>query len=781
MALLQETLQLQEKPESGTKKFSVVGKNVPKVGAIEAVIGKPVYTADLIPSELLYVKAVRSPQVHAVVKNIDTSAASASPDVVSVLTWKDIPGVNDAGSILSDRPLLAEDVVRQRGEALAIVVAKTRQAAEDAVKLVKVDYTLLPIVANPVDALKPDSPKVQKQGNLVKHMKIRKGDVGRGFSESDLIVENVYETEFIDGLPLETEAAYSIMEPSGRITCYCSMQNPFDVFNKVVKILGVSEDKLRMIQARTGGGFGPKSDETPIDVAAYVCLATLKTGKPALAQFTRDEAMIVQCKRHPFTITNRTGVMNDGRLVAWESELMEDTGAYVSKGHLVLGRAIFHCTGPYEVPNVKADGYCVLTNNTTAGSTRGFGSPQAHFAAEVQMDLIADKLGVDPVVLRAKNILRPGSLTATSQKIDDPGLEICLKKAVEASEWYQKREHYQQLNRRDDSSVKSGIGIALVYHGNTLGPEGGDSTTVHVRITPEGKAVIETGLTDFGAGGTTSLAIVVAESLGLPYADVVVEWPDTSQISNSGPSVASRITVIGGRAALDAAQKIREKLKPVAADMLNCDESFLVFDDGQVYSRLAPERKITFKELAIQCTRRGEELKTVGYYEAPPTVWDTETGQGDLYNQYTFGALVAEVEVDTDTGFITVKKLTAAYDAGRVINPLGLLGVCEGGSIMGIGYAIMEKIVSDNGVIVNSTLHTYWVPTILDCPDTISTIEVESAGPIGVFGAKAMGEIPIVPTAPAIANAVANAIGVHLKEIPMTPPKILAVLSDIKF
>ncbi len=771
----QQAIQLGEMKEA--ESFSVVGKKVPKVGVLEAVLGKPAYTADLVSGELLYVKAVRSPYVHASIQNLDTSGCTANHDVVRVLTWRDIPGANDAGSILSDRPLLAQDKVRQRGEALAIVVAKTRQAAEDAANLIKITYAPLPVVTNPVDALKPDAPKVQEQGNLVKHMKIRKGNVERGFSESDLIVENTFRTEFMDGLPLETEVAYSYLEPNGRITCVCSMQNPFDVYDKVAKILGVPEGKLRMIQAKTGGGFGPKSDETPIDVAAYACLATLNTGKSALAQFTRDESMIIQCKRHPFTIRNKTGVKNDGRLIAWESELIEDTGAYISKGHLVLGRAIFHCTGPYEVPNVKADGYCVLTNNTTAGSTRGFGSPQAHFAAEVQMDMIADKLGMDPVVFRAKNILRPGTSTATNQKIEDPGLEICLEKVVEKSDWYRRRRDYEQCNERN-GSLKKGIGIALLYHGNTLGPEGGDSTTVYISITPDGKAVVETGLTDFGAGGTTSLPIVVAEVLGLHYDEVKLEQPDTSRISNSGPTVASRVTVIGGRAAFDAAQKIKEKLKPAAAAMLHCDESLLIFREGSVYSRAMPGRRIAFKDLVTESLNRGTELKAVGYYSAPPTIWNAETGQGALYNQYTFGALVADVEVDTQTGFIKVRELTPAYDVGKVINPLGLLGVYEGGSIMGIGYGIMERIVSNNGTIMNPTLHTYWIPTIMDCPDKINSIEVESAGPIGVFGAKSMGEIPIVLPAAAIANAVAHATGLRIKQLPMTPDKILAAMGD---
>jgi CO/xanthine dehydrogenase Mo-binding subunit len=769
----QQTAQVQEMAETET--FSVVGKKVAKAGALEAVLAKPTYTADIASGDPLYVRAVRSPYVHASIKAIDASRAENYPGVVAVLTSKDLPGTNDAGSLLSDRPLLAVNEVRHYGEAVALVIANTREAADSAMSLVRFDCAPLPAVTNPIDALKPDAPKVHDTGNLVKHMKIRKGDVEKGFKESDLIVENTFKTEFIDGLPLETEAAFSYLESDGRITCVCSMQSPFDVHAKVAKILAVPKEKLRMIQATTGGGFGPKSDETPIDVAAYASLTVLKTGKSALAQFTRDESMIIQCKRHPFLIKNKTGVNKDGKLVVWESELIEDTGAYISKGHLVIGRATFHCTGPYEVPNVKADGYCVLTNNTIAGSTRGFGAPQAHFAAEVQMDIIANKLGMDPVVLRAKNILRPGSLTATSQKIEDPGLQISLEKAVEASDWYRRRQEYERCNKSNDR-VKKGIGMALLYHGNTLGPEGDDSATVHINITPDGKAIVETGLTDFGTGGTTSLLIVAAEVLGLRYEDVTIQRPDTGRVSNSGPTVASRVTVIGGRAAFDAAQKIKEKLEHIAADLLHCDESMLTFRAGNVYCKTIPNRRISFKDLASECMNRGIQLKAIGYYMAPATKWDEETGQGAPYNQYTFGALVANVEVDTETGFVRVKELTPVYDAGKVINPLALRSVCEGGSIMGIGYGIMEKIVSGEGIIKNPTLHTYWVPTMVDCPEIINNMIVESAGSIGVYGSKSMGEIPAILPAAAIANAVAHAIGVRIREIPITPEKILSAL-----
>lgn len=754
------------------REFLIVGKKVARVDALDAVLGKPLYTADLVSGKTLYVKAVRSKIPHGYIRKIDTSQAASRQGVVKVLTHRDIPGVNDGGSLISDRPLLAFEKVRHVGEAVALVVGESLEAAEEAAEHVEIDYDPLPVVTNPRDAMKPDAPRIQDRDNVVTHFKIRKGDVEKGFKESDVVIERTYRTQFITGLPLETEIAYSFLEDGGRITCIVSTQNLYDVYNKVVKILGVPSEKLRVIQAATGGGFGPKSDETPIDVAAYACLATYFTGKPALAAFSRSEAMTVQCKRHPFEITNMVGARNDGKLLAWRSTLLEDTGAYISKGHLVIGRATFHCTGPYEVPNVWADGYCVLTNNTMAGSTRGFGAPQAHFAAESVLNELAEELGLSPLEIREINMLRPGSLTATSQKIEDDGLLKCYQRAVEASEWEKRVREIQEFNKTN-RVLKKGIGIAMLYHGNTLGPEGDDFATVVTYVERDGKVVVQTGLTEYGTGALTSLAIVTAETLGLPLSMVKLERPDTAAVPNAGPTVASRTTVIGGQAALDAALKIRAMVAQVAAKMLSSNPADLEFRDGLVK---ANGRAVTWNEVVNQCFEENISLRVVGYYMAPPTKWDPETGQGAPYNQYTYGALVAEVTVDTETGMVKVDRLTAAYDVGRAINPLGLVAVYEGGSIMGQGYALMEKIVHDDGVVINPNLHTYIIPTASDAPEEIRSIIVEVKGSMGVFGAKAMGEIPVVLPAASIAAAVANATGIYIRELPLTPQRVLEEL-----
>ncbi|MCS7138323.1 MAG: molybdopterin-dependent oxidoreductase, partial [Candidatus Caldarchaeum sp.] len=433
--------------------------------------------------------------------------------------------------------------------------------------------------------------------------------------------------------------------------------------------------------------------------------------------------------------------------------------------------------GPYEVPNVWADGYCVITNNTMAGSTRGFGAPQAHFAAEMTMNELAEELNMSPLEIREINMLKPGSLTATSQKIEDDGLVRCYRHAVEASEYWRKAREFEEFNRRN-TSIKKGIGIALLYHGNTLGPEGEDFAYVVTRVERGGQVVVQTGLTEYGTGALTSLAIVTAEALGLPISMVKLERPDTAAVPNSGPTVASRTTVIGGQAALDAALKIRAAVASVAAKTLSTDPLKLEFKQGKINADNG--RTISWQEAVDQCFEESIPLKAVGYYIAPATRWDSETGQGAPYNQYTYGALVSEVTVDTETGVVKVDRLTAAYDVGRAINPLGLLAIYEGGSIMGLGYALMEEIVHDGGVLVNPSLHRFVIPTSSEAPQEIRSIIVEVKGSIGVFGAKAMGEIPVVLPAASIAGAVANATGVYIRELPLKPSRVLEELYKAK-
>ena len=751
------------------REFALVGKRIQRLDALDKVLGLPLYTSDLAPKDALKVKVVRSTVPHAIIKRIDTQPARDVPGILAVLTAQDIPGINEAYALLPDRPLLASKKVRCHGEAIAVVAAGDSETAEEAADRVSVEYERLPTVTSPVEAMKSDSVLVHDNGNVAKYLRVRKGDVKEGFRQADVIIENTYRTQFQDPVPLEPEVGMAWVEKDGSITCVGSMQTPYYVQTGVAKVLGLSPDKVRVIQATTGGAFGPKSDEMPVDTCAISALVAQKTGKPAILAYSRRESMIAHTKRHPFVITLKTGAKNDGRLTASEALVVSDTGAYASLGPLVIIRACFHATGPYVIPHVKTDAYCMYTNNTMAGSFRGFGSPQVHFAAESQMDELAKKLDMDPLDLRLKNMLRPGTLTATSQLVDEAcGLEECTRRATETSDWRGKRAGFL----RDHGPFRRGIGIALMYHGNSLGPEGNDYAYVHMLIKPDARVVVRTALTEYGTGAISGLAQVAAETLGLPIHLFELDRPDTASCQETGPTVASRVMVIGGRATQIAAQKLKEKLLVVASDFLQCEPSKLTIRDELVSDIDDPKRAVPFRKVVEECYKRHISLTETGYYVAPKCEFEFENSQGTTYLQYTYGAVVAEIQVDTELGVVKPIKLTAAYDVGRAINPLSVEGQIEGGTIQGLGYGLMEQLIHLDGAVANPALGDYYIPTSLDIPE-IQTIIVEYPGAIGPFGAKAMGEPPVDLPAAALANAVAHATGSRLFDLPLTAEKVL--------
>ena len=752
-----------------SRQLLVVGKSIERVDSVDKLLGKPIYTMDMLPENTLYLKVVRSTHVHALLKRVDVSKARKYPGVVTVVTAQDIPGINESTALLPDKPLLASERIRFAGEPIAAIASHDQTIAEEAVDLVEVDYAPIPSVFSPVDAMKPDAPKVHPEGNIAKHMKLRKGNIEEGFKQAEIIVEETYKSQFQEPVPLETEAGFVIPEPDGSVTCVGSMQSPFHVQTGIAKILSLRPEQVRVIQAATGGAFGPKSDEIPVDVLGMAALVAIKTRKPAALAYTREESMIGHTKRHPFVTTLKTGVKKNGKLTAWEATLLADTGAYASLGPLVIIRACFHATGPYVIPHVKTDAYCVYTNNTMAGSFRGFGGPQAHFAAESHMDAIARKLDMDPVDFRLLNIIKPGSLTATSQVVDEAcGLEECVKRAIDESDWYRKRDQFSKIK----GAKQLGLGIALMYHGNSLGPEGSDYATVHMQIEKDGTVRFRTALTEYGTGAPSGLIQIAAETMHLPVEYFKLDPPDTDYCNDTGPTVASRTITIGGRAAQMVAGNLHEKLKEIAARILKSSPKDVESENGSFFVKTNPERSVPYHDVVRSAYERGVQLKESGTFTAPKCEYDPATSQGTTYLQYTYGAVTAEVEVDTETGQVKVLKMVTAYDIGKAINPLSLEGQIEGGTVQGLGYAIMEELVHKDGVVLNPNLADYYIPTSLDIPE-IKTIIVEYPGHLGPYGAKAIGEPPIVLPAPAIVNAIENAIGVRLTEIPATPDRVL--------
>jgi len=750
----------------------VVGKRFVRLDSLNKVLGEPIYTSDTVPKHALHMKIVRAQIPHGVIKCIDTSRALRRREVRAVITARDIPGINTSACMIPDRPLISHEKVRSTGDIVAAVVADNAIAAEDAAKLVKVKYESLPIITSPLESMSVQTVKLHESGNVVRHMKLTKGNVDEGFKQADVVVENTYSTQFQDATPIEPEAGYAISERDGSVTVVACMQNPHYVRGAVARILGKPEEEVRVIQAATGGTFGTKSDEVAMDICGLTAVASLNTGKPVFLAYSREESMIMHSKRHPFIIKHKTGATKDGKLTVAAVELIADTGAYASNGPLVLVRAMFHATGPYVIPNVKVDAYCVYTNNTIAGSFRGFGNPQAHFAAESQMDELAEKLAMDPLDFRFKNLLRPGTSTATGQVLDESvGLEDCATKVREASGWDRKRKEYASIQGR----FKKGIGVALLYHGNSIGPEGLDHTTARVMIKRRGRVSFSIGLTEYGTGARSGLAQIIAEILGVPLAWVKDEVADTATTQDSGGTFASRTTVMGGRAVSKASQALREKLDTVASELLGCELAQVRIKNGRVSSKIVADNGITFRELVAECQKRGVELSEFAEFTASGVAFDEGTGQGVPYLQYTFGAVIAEVEVDVSLGLVKPLKFTTAYDVGKAVNPLSLEGQIDGGVAQGLGYALMEELVHKNGIVVNPNLADYYIPTSTDVPEVQSFI-VEFPGKLGPYGAKAMGEPPVVATAPALLNAIYDATGVRCKDLPATPEKILLQL-----
>jgi len=758
---------LREKAGKGDLLY--IGENIVRVDSLEKVLGKPVYTADLIPKGTVYAKLFHSSIPHGVIKHMELGAAKSQPGVLGVLTWRDIPGLNESSAILPDRQLYADSIVRSTADILGAVVAETLPAAADAVGRIKVDYERLPAIFDPLEALKPDAIKLHPKGNIARQMRIRKGNVEEGFAKSDIVFEKTYRTQFQDATPLEPEMGLAIPEDGG-MKVIGSMQSPHHTQAAVAKVLKLPPEKVRVIQAVTGGAFGPKSDETPFDVCSTAALAAMKYRRPVFCGLDREESMVMHTKRHPFVITHKTGVTSDGMLVADESKIVGDTGAYASLGVFVIVRATFHTVGAYEVPNVKADSFLVYTDNTYTGSLRGFGGPQAVFAIESQMEELARKLGMDPLEFRLKNMLVPGKRNATNALMDAScGLPQCVEKVVASSDYRRKAPLYGKQR----GGLRRGLGIALLMHGNSLGPEGNDYGAVHMEILSDGTVSVGTGLTEYGTGAISGMMQVASSVLGVPLARFKLERPDTSKHRESGPTVASRVVVIGGNASMLAAQKLKAKLVPLAAGMLKAGEDEVSIADGVAFIRKRPSASVKWDDLVAEAYRRGLSLKEDGFFMAPAAPWDTEVGQGTPYVQYTWGALIAEVEVDTETGFYKVLGVHAAYDVGRAVNPGGVLGQSYGGTVQGLGYAMMEELLHKDGQVVNPNLGDYYIPTSMDIPAEFKAFIVEVPGPLGPFGAKIIAEPPIVLPGPAIRNAVLNAVGVSVDDLPVTSEKVL--------
>lgn len=697
-----------------------LSRQVFRVDAIDKVMGRALYAGDLELEGMLYGAILRSTRPHAYIRRIDAEEALALDGVVRIIQAKDIPGENSYGIIRKDQPLLCGDKVRYIGDAILIVLAVKEEIARRALQLIRVEYEDIEVVRDPFEAER--SPVyVHEGGNLLSLRRVVKGDVTRGFEESDVVVERIYRTHWVDHAYLETECGFGYLDERGRIVVCSSTQNVHYKRKELSRILGLPEERIRVVQATTGGGFGGKLDVT---VEGYVALSVYLTDRPVLIRYSREESLLVGTKRHPLFIAYKTGATKDGRIRAIDVRIVGDTGAYASYGETVCLRAAIHASGPYEIPNVYVESKMFYTNNPVAGAMRGFGVPQVAFAHESQMDIVAEALGLDPLDIRVRNGLREGSVTATGQ---------VLKGGVGLLETLRLIEPFWRERKKGKGR---GFGCASMFYGigNTGIP---NPSSVRLELTEDGRVALYTGACEIGQGSDTVLVQIVCEVLGIGPEEVELIRADTDRTADAGSTSASRQTYISGRAAYEAAVKLREFLAK----------------EGFYKGR-------GIRDIVAEFKNRGFPVFE-GFFDPPTSSLDPETSAGIPYATYSYATHMTEVEVEEETSYVRVKKVYAAHDVGKVVNLQGAKGQVYGGIAMGIGFALMERYIPGQ----TRSLDGYLIPTSMDMPE-VKVMFVEAEEPTGPFGAKGLGEPALIPQAPSIVNAIYDATGVRVYELP---------------
>lgn len=752
--------------------------------AIAKLTGQLKFTDDLSFPGMLYGVALRSPLPHARVIKVDVSKAEKMPGVVRVLTAKDVPGRNRYGLLVRDQPIFCDEVVRYVGDALALVVAETQEQARAAVKAIEVELDPLPVISDPEQALQPDAPVLHEYlrqqypetPNVLRHHRVYKGDIEKGFSEAEIILEGDYRVPFIDHAYMELECSIGVPEENGEITVYCGSQGPTFDRDQVAEALGIDPAKVRIAHRYVGGGFGGKEDvagQVLAGVAAYV------TGRPVKVLFTREESLRVHHKRHAEKMHYKVGATRDGRLVAAEVKILGDTGAYASTGEAVLFRSSTFACGPYVVPHVKVDAYAVHTNNPTCGAFRGFGGTQVAFASEVHLQKLIDALGMDPFEFRLKNAIDLGKATITGHVLTEEvgaGYVACLE-AVR-----------QELERTERPALepgeKLGIGVAGAYKNVGLGSGIPDGAGATVSLEADGTFLVRHGAADIGQGVNDVVAIVTARTLGVPLKLIKIHTGDTKFDPLGGMTTASRATFVTGNATLRAAEQIKEQLYKTVASEFSVAVEDLEIKDGAFANRQSGQRYITLKELAAG----SERFSATVNYDAPITnpvpqhveSWPTaQTSDHRLHFAYCYGVQAAMVAVNEETGRVRVLKIIAAHDVGKAISRKNCIGQIEGATVQGLGYALSEQYVVKDGYPQTTRFRDLGLQRLNDLPEIVPIL-VEQPHPFGPYGAKGMGELAISPTAPAVANAIHDAVGVWVDELPITPEKIRAAIQAKK-
>jgi CO/xanthine dehydrogenase Mo-binding subunit len=734
---------------------SPIGVPVPRKEGRAKVAGQARYVDDLSFDGMIYGATVRSPAPRGRIQAIRFEPGIPWQEF-TIVRASDIPGANHIALLAGDQPCLADSLVNHPEEPVLLLAHPDRYLLERARPAVTIDIEPLPAVFSIEESLRGDV-IIWGEDNIFKQFRVEKGEVDSAWDRADLIVEGEYSTGAQEQLYIEPNGMIAIAGADSGVTVWGSMQCPYYVHKALKTVFGLSDDKVRVIQTETGGAFGGK-EEYPSIIAAHAALLAWKSGRPVKIIYDRAEDMAATTKRHPSRTRHRTAVSREGRLLAMEIDFVIDGGAYTTLSPVVLSRGTIHAAGPYACPNVRITSRAVATNTPPHGAFRGFGAPQSIFALERHLDKVAAAVGLEPDEFRRRNFIRPGLATATGQVIrEEVDLAALLDRALRESGYTAKREQFAREN--PSRRLKHGVGLAAFFHGAGFTGSGERylASQVGVEATADGKVRVLASSTEFGQGTSTILAQIAATALGLPYEWVDVAQPDTGEVPNSGPTVASRTCMIVGKLVESAALGIRQTLS----------------NSGLLAGGYSPEE---FARACAAYIRQHGPLRSYSQYQAPPGVyWDDEKYQGDAYGAYAWAVYVAEVSVDILTGETRVEDFTAVQEVGHVINPVLATGQIEGGVAQGIGYALYEKVAWHNGRMANSQMTNYIIPTAADVPPIRVSFE-ERPYPYGPLGAKGIGELPIDGPAPAIVNAIENATGISLSSLPATPEVLLAAL-----
>ncbi|MFV0504664.1 MAG: xanthine dehydrogenase family protein molybdopterin-binding subunit [Lachnospirales bacterium] len=760
-------------PLYGEKKFNVINQSKPRIDGYDKVTGKARYAADIYMEDMLYAGVKRSGHVSAKVTKIDVTKAKSIEGVHAVITFEDMPKTI---SWATYRYLT--DHIRYTGDCVAMVAAESKELVDEALEAIEVEYEELPGVFTIDEALEEGAPLVHDNypNNIFKEsvFHIRKGKIEDGFAKADVILEREYRTQYIEHAYIEPEAVLAYLNPNdGAMTVHASAQNPFFTRRYIADALGIPMNKVRLVQEVLGGSFGGKEEGVGLMAGRAAYLSHI-TQKPVKFVFTREDSFLESAKRHPFRLRYKVGATKEGKIVAFQGEQVDNSGAYNNQTQFMNWRANVHSTGPYEIDNISTDTFGVFTNNIHSGAMRGYSSPSLIFGQEQLIDELAEELAIDEIEIRRINCLKDGSITATGVPVKDVILQEVMDYTVEQTEY--QRKHKEYLNQ-SNTTKRKGIGLALCYRGSGLGAESPDASGCMMIINEDGSVMINSGLAENGQGLKTAYAQIAAESLGVPYETIQFFGTDTHSIPDCGMTVASRGTVMGAQSVRKTGKKLKNIMIQNALELNVFNKENLTIDDvelsdGWFYLKENPETKVSIADVSNGCLWTGKQTSAFEWYVPDGFEQDHHTGQGDAFPTFSYGCVIAEVEVDMRTGYVDLVNVTSSHDVGTAINPALIKGQIYGGIVMGQGYSIMEDVAPNKGQVKNRNFDSYIIPTSMDAPQMQVNL-FECGDESGTYGAKSIGEPATEAVGAAIANAVYNATGKRIRENPCDLESVL--------